>query len=363
VNDETTENPGHPAEKHGSPGWAKVLLVSLLAVLVLGTGAVLLPANDGPAPEPPFSDTAKAAAYADTRALLMDAAAAGSPPATVTLLQTQARALLAPAPASASSAAVSSASSAPRTKADFLTALSRSASQRLADAGNSDGGTARLLAAVGTAQLLESARLARAWGLPAPAGPSLALPTPALPTPVSSPAAAPSCTGDGGTTAAATAGGQANPADAGDALAAVVSAEQRAVYLYQVALTRLDGAAAVTAAADLSRHQDLLHEAEGRARQHCTEPPPREAGYRLPAGLASHAAAALGEQESAALPAYGELLALSDGATRQWAMAGLLEGARRMESWGASPEALPGLSVDPAALPELPESTSAAPLP
>ncbi len=357
MNDETTENPEHPAEKHGTPRWVTALLVSLLAVLVVGTGTVLLPADDGPAPEPPFSGTAKAAAYAETRALLADAAAAGSQPATVTLLETQARALLAPAPASAS-AAVSFPSAAPLTKADFLAALSRSAAQRLADAGKSDGGTARLLAAVGTAQLLESARLAGAWGLPAPAGPSLALPTA-----VSSPTVLPTCAAGGGTAAAAAAAGQADPADDGDALAAVVSAEQKAVYLYQVARTRLDGTAAGAAAADLSRHQDLLREAEALTRQHCTESPPREAGYRLPAGLASHAAAALAEQESAALPAYGELLALSDGATRRWAMAGLLEGARRMESWGTLPGALPGLSVEPAALPELPESSSAAPVP
>ena len=136
-------------------------------------------------------------------------------------------------------------------------------------------------------------------------------------------------------------------------------AEQEAVYIYQVARTRLEGTAAATAARDLAGHQDLLREAEALARQLCTEPPPREAGYRLPAGFASQAAAALGEQESAALPAYGELVALSDGGTRNWAIAGLLDSARRMESWGTLSGALPGLSVDPAALPELPGSTAA----
>lgn len=359
VNDETAENPERPAEKHGPHGWVKAGLVSLLAVLVLGTGAVLLPANDGPAPEPPFSETAKASAYAETRTLLVDASAAGGPPATVALLETQARALLAPAPASpaaASYAAGSSAPAVPTSKAAFLAGLSRSAAQRLADAGKSDGGTARLLAAVGTAQLLESVRLAGAWGLPAPAGPSLAPPTAAP-----SPMAAPTCAAGSGTTAAAPPAGEADPAGAGDALAAVVGAEQKAVYVYQVALARLDGPAAGTAAGDLARHQELLREAEALARLHCTEPPPREAGYRLPAGFGTQAAAALGEQESATLTAYGELVALSDGETRQWAMAGLLDGALRLESWGKLPGALPGLSVDPAALPPLPESAALPP--
>ncbi|WP_245953467.1 DUF4439 domain-containing protein [Arthrobacter silvisoli] len=326
--------------------------MSLLAVLVVGTGAVLLPANDGPAPVPPFSDTAKAAAYAETRALLADAAGTGSPRATVTLLETQARALLAPAPASPSTDA-SGSSATPPTRASFLAGLSRSASRRLADAGNSDGGTARLLAAVGTAQVLEAARLAAAWGLPVPAGPSLAS------TAASSPAAPPACAAGGGATASATAEAEAEPAGPGEALAAVVRAEQKAVYVYQVALARLDGSAAETAASDLARHQDLLREAEALARQHCTEPPPREAGYRLPAGFAAHASAALAEQESATLTAYGELVALSDSETRQWAIAGLLGGARRTESWGTSPGALPGLPVDPAALPTLPGSTAA----
>lgn len=352
MNDESAENPERPAGKQGPHGWVKPALVSLLAVLVVGTGAVLLPPNEGPAPEPSFSDTAKASAYAETLALLADADNAGSPAATMTLLETQARALLAPA-SPAASASATSAAPAPITKTRFLAGLSRSASQRLADAGNSDGGTARLLAAVGTAQLLEAVRLAAAWGLPAPSGPSLAA------TAAASPAPSSSCHDSGGPTPAATAVSPSGAAGPGEALAAVVRAEQKAVYVYQVALARLDGSASETAAADLSRHQELLREAEGLARQHCTEPPPREAGYRLPAGFAAHAAAALGEQETATLAAYGELVALSENETRQWAMAGLLDGARRTGSWGAPPGALPGLPVDPAQLPTLPVSTAA----
>jgi hypothetical protein len=361
VNDENARNPERPAEKHGTPRWVKAALVSLLAILVVGTGSVLLPAREEPAAGPPFSETAKAAAYAETRALMDAASATGSPPATLTLLETQARALLAPSAVTSpvSSSPVSSGSAAAPTRAVFVSGLGRSAAQRLADAGKSDGGTARLLAAVGTAQLLESTRLAAAWGLPAPARP--ALPASAG---LSSPAA--SCPAGGETASAPADEAESSDAEspdaaapgAGDALAAVVRAEQKAVYIYQVALTRLDGTAAATAARDLASHQDLLREAETLARQRCTEPPPREAGYRLPAGFASQAAAALGEQESAALPAYAELVALADGGTRAWAMAGLLDGARRMQSWGTVPGALPGLAVDPAGLPELPETAT-----
>lgn len=352
VNDET-------AEKHRAPGWLKASLVALLAVLVLGTGAVLLPPAEGPEPEPPFSETARAAAYEDTAALVAEASRAGSPAATVTLLETQARALLAPAPTAASSPAPAT----PVSKAAFLAGLSRSAAQRLADAGKSDGGAARLLAAVGTAQQLESARLAKAWGLPAPVplppaaatAPATPMPKPSCPAPAgtASPAAASPATASQGPAAAAT---------TADALAAVVGTEQKAVYLYQVALTRLEGAAAGTAATDLERHQRLLREAEALARQLCSKVPPREAGYQLPAGFATQAEATLAEQETAALPAYGELVALSDGATRRWAMAGLFDSARRLEALGSLPGALPGLSVDPAALPPLPQA-SASPLP
>ncbi|WP_253182844.1 DUF4439 domain-containing protein [Arthrobacter sp. SW1] len=354
MNDET-------AEKHGAPGWVKASLVALLAVLVLGTGAVLLPPAEGPEPEPPFSETARAAAYEDTVTLAAEAARAGSPAATVTLLETQARALLAPDP---TATAPSSGTATPASKSTFLSGLSRSAAQRLADAGKSDGGPARLLAAVGTAQHLESVRLAKAWSLPVPATPlpSAAASVPAAPTPEPSCTAAAGAVSPSAASPAASSQGPAAAATTADALAAVVGAEQKAVYLYQVALTRLEGASAAAAASDLEQHQLLLREAEALARQQCAKVPPREAGYQLPAGFASQAQATLAEQETAALPAYGELVALSDGATRRWAMAGLFDSARRLEAMGSPPGALPGLSVDPAALPPLPQA-SASPLP
>jgi hypothetical protein len=61
---------------------------------------------------------------------------------------------------------------------------------------------------------------------------------------------------------------------------------------------------------------------------------------------------------------YGDLVALSDGGIRQWAIAGLLAAANRAAQWGADSGPLPGIVVDTAQLPELatdspaPESTA-----
>ncbi len=76
--------------------------------------------------------------------------------------------------------------------------------------------------------------------------------------------------------------------------------------------------------------------------------PPREAGYTLEQSFLASPAAGLGRLEAAALPVYGDLVALSDGETRQWAIAALVGAARRAVLWGADPGSLPGLAADPA---------------
>ncbi len=118
--------------------------------------------------------------------------------------------------------------------------------QRLADAATADGGMARLLAAVGTAQLLQSSALAAAAGAPDPAAgapdprPAAAHPAPgSCPAATASPSSAP--VNNGGTAAGSMPSCRS--------LAALISTEQETMYGYQVALTRLDGAAAKSAAA------------------------------------------------------------------------------------------------------------------
>jgi len=230
--------------------------------------------------------------------------------------------------------------------------LARSGRQRLADAAAVDGGMARLLAAVGIGQLLQSSSLAAAAGVPDPAaaqqdpGPAgantAAASCPAAP---ASPAAAGSGTGTGAA---------AGKADLPGALAALIRTELETVYEYQVALTRLDGAAAKSAAEDLTRHEALVAGAESLSRRHCASIPPREAGYALDPAFLASPGPGLAALETAALPAYGDLVAFSDGDTRQWAIAGLLGAARRAAFWGATTDAVPGLAADPASFPTLP---------
>ncbi|AXJ10578.1 hypothetical protein CFN17_13875 [Arthrobacter sp. PM3] len=338
-------------------------LLACLALVVMGLGIALTPSPPPEPAEPPFSEQARADAL--TQALRLRTAgsrlnaAAGKPAAerTVTLLTTQAQALLLPgesplmtapaestaadsaAPAAGPPSAAPSSAPLPATAAELVTALADSGRRRLADAALADGGMARLLAAVGTGQLLQAADLAAGTGTAAPPMPEIAVPELA--------GACPSAPDAAGATASAA------PLDA--ALAAVVRAEEQTIYGYQVALPRLDGDAAVSATAGLARHDALLAGAETLTRQHCSNVPPREPGYTLGKSFLASPAAGLGNLEAAALPAYGDLIALGDGPTRQWAIAALLGSGHRAVLWGADPGALPGLASEAlASLPPLP---------
>ena len=110
-----------------------------------------------------------------------------------------------------------------------------------------------------------------------------------------------------------------------------------------MALPRLGGAAAKSAAEQLAHHEALLSGAASLSRLHCAAVPPREAGYVLDPAFLDSPAAGLGGLEAAALPVYGDLVALSEGETRQWAIAALLSAGKRAVLWGADTGALPGL--------------------
>jgi hypothetical protein len=362
----------------------RTALFVCLALIVVSLGMVLRPASPA---EPPVSERVRAAALADalrlrtaseqlgagTASPAVPALATAARPAldrTVSLLTTQARALLLPGQAASPAAAATTTAAtppaaagtaAPVTAAGLAADLAASGRQRLADAVAADGGMARLLAAVGAAQLLQSSAVAAAAGAPDPAaaapdagaaaGPavptaSATAPSPAVGCPV--PADPPS--------EAAAAGGPPvrGAADLGGALAALIRAELETVYGYQVALTRLDGGAAKTAADQLARHEALITAAEALSRASCAPIPAPEAGYALDPAFLAAPGPGLGALESGSLTAYGDLVALSDGTTRQWAVSGLLEAARRAALWGAEPGALPGLAADPASFPTLP---------
>ena len=370
VKDDTKENrrPGR---------YFRYGILASLAVLVISLGLALTPGPPPQAPEPPFSERARAAALAETMQLrlagskLADAVSGAERQGllrAVTLLTTQAKALTGPdqgpSPSATGAAAgtpavTASGTSAPSSgqaapldsPAALITALSASGGQRLSDAEGSDGGMARLLAAVGTAQLLQASSLATAVGAAAPDMP--AVPGPATP-PASSAAPAGSCPPV--PTPSGAGEGTATPATA---LAMTVKTEAETVYGYQVALARLEGTAAGSAAQLLARHESVLAEAEALSRAQCVDIPAREAGYTLGPLFLEAPAAGLGSLEAGTLPVYGDLVALSDGSTRQWAISGLLAAARRAALWGADSGPLPGIVVDTAQLPELPDASPA----
>jgi hypothetical protein len=231
--------------------------------------------------------------------------------------------------------------------------LSKSGKERLVDAERADGGMARLLAAVGTAQLLQATTLAQAAGSPPPA-----LPAPAA---TQRDAAAACTSGQPGPTAASS-----DSATLAAALSRVVRTEVETVYGYQVALTRLDGSAAEQAAGLLATHESLAAQAEAYTRVHCVPVPPREPGYTLDTSFLQKPAAGLASLEAGTLPVYGDLVALSDpgtgnGETRKWAVASLVAAAQRTMRWGSDPGPVPGIVLDTSLLPELLEPDAPSP--
>jgi hypothetical protein len=366
---------------------------ALAAAVVLSLGFVLIPREpEAPAP-PPISEQARAAAFADTvrlRALALaagDAAGrAGQGPAAaasqraVTLLTMQTRALMLPAealpaasptppgasvsasPATASASAVPS-PSAPPPAAELATelaaALHESGARRLADAEKADGGMARLLGGTGITQVLAAEELAAATGTPLATLPGTTLPgafpgsssSSVPPSPAASSSAGP---GTGSPVASCTTTRTQGGADLASSLTSVVGAEQELVYAYQAALTRLPPASLAPASDFLMQHEDLRHAARDAAAAQCAVLPPTPAGYALDAAFLADPAAALGVLEAGALPAYGDLVALSAGAGRGWALAALQTAARRTAFWGASPGPVAGVILDESALPRLP---------
>jgi hypothetical protein len=355
---------------------------SLAALLVLSLGFALIPAEPPAPAEPPFSEQARAAALEETlelRSAGMDLAAsgaggtAGSPAdggvdQVVTLLTIQARALLLPgnaafaeaatlppaaAPAAAASPTAAASSPSPPavvTVAEFAADLAASGRQRLKDAETADGGMARLLAGAGTAQLLAAERLGAAGAPEAeplgtePQGTErqeAALAPPACP-------ATPSPATSASTSPPAAAG-------LGAALVAAAGAELETVYGYQAALTRLPPEAAGPASEFLAQHQDLAAQAEEYGRMQCVTLPPQPPGYVLDQEFLDAPAGGLAGLEADTLPPYGDVVALTEGPTRAWALSALQGAARRAQHWGAGPDPLPGLVLDEGQLPQLPQ--------
>lgn len=344
---------------------------ALAALLVVSLGLVLIPREPSPPAAPPFSEQARASAFADSLTLRaagldLEGAAGATAPApqaaalarVVTLLTVQAQALMLPADAAGDPALDGAATDAatapatvtpPSTTADFAAALQTSGAQRLQDAETADGGMARLLAGAGTAQLLAAEDLASATGMvlaPLPgAGSSSASPAPTMPVTASAAASCPSkaAVADAGT-----------GADLGSAFVSAVAGELELVYAYQAALTRLDSGSAAPASDFLARHRVLRGEAEAMGMSRCAAVPPRQPGYALSQAFLADPAAGLGTLEAGTLPVLGDLVALSEGPERAWSLSALQSAARRTVYWGASAGPVPGVLLDEAVLPQLP---------
>jgi hypothetical protein len=214
---------------------------------------------------------------------------------------------------------------------------------------------ARLLAGAGTAQLLAAEDIAKAAGIALAATPVADLPDAGAHSPTAQ-------ASDRSTVSAAASCPAGPPGDGtslGSALASAVAAELELVYAYQAALTRLDAGSAVPASGFLAQHQDLHGDAEALAAAGCTGVPPQPAGYPLSQAFLAAPATALGALEAGSLPVYGDLVALSEGSGRVWAIAALQSAARRTLHWGSSPGAVPGLVLAEPELPELPETVRA----
>jgi hypothetical protein len=376
VNDDSTEISARRR-------YFRYAVFSLTALLVMSLGIALVP-HQAPAPaETPFSERARAAALADALALraagqsLAGAAARKDAPASidvldkvVTLLTIQARALELPgetpgsfvatepgqetapdASVEGSALPTASAPPGPSSAAELAAALSASGTRRLTDALRADGGMARLLAGAGAAQLLAAQDVAASAGVPPkelPGRQEDAKPS-AQPTPATDECTSPA------PSAEVEGQGEGVGAAVGPALTAVLESELEAVYGYQAALTRLDPAAAARASALLAEHMDLADEAETYAALHCAALPPTQPGYVLDASFLDAPAAGLARLESGILTAFGDVVALSAGPTRDWAIQALVAAAHRTVLWGGDPGAVPGLALDEFRLPPLPE--------
>jgi hypothetical protein len=130
-----------------------------------------------------------------------------------------------------------------------------------------------------------------------------------------------------------------------------------------VALPRLAPAEAGPASEFLGVHKDLAAAAAERLRAACGGPVPQQPGYVLDPGFLAAPAAGLGKLEAATLASYGDVVAVSQGQDRTWALAALRSAAGRALRWGADPGPVPGLTLDIGQLPALPAGTGLAPSP
>ncbi|WP_434618702.1 DUF4439 domain-containing protein [Arthrobacter sp. A5] len=258
---------------------------------------------------------------------------------------------------------------------ELIDGLAANSTTSLTAAGTADGTVARVLASGGAATLMQARALAAAAALPVPNSPYLASgsvsPGSGTVSPgsaagtngasdVASNGASGSPSGGSATSGLAAASsvpcaGQRSPAagiNDGQALLAATTAEQKAIYAYQVAATRLTDPASSLAVRILSAHEASLRALQDLLAAKCLAVPAVEPGYALAPGFTAQPAAALAGLEDQLGLLYGELIALSGptdtsppAAIRSVAITGLIDTAQHRLLWAAPDRPLPGLDL------------------
>ena len=302
---------------------------------------------------------------AQARALASTTAPKAAPLATT--LEHQFAALTPPAPSSVRPSQHLSPSTGPTTLPQLVAAVRTSASDLLDQARRDpDGGLARLYTAAAQGRLDALGPLLPSG---APSGTDLVKPgggapsascssgasspdADATPAPTAATASA-SGTADAGPASSASAAPTPSPR-AVDATQAVLRAGRHLTYLYQVAEVRLDHGAR----ADADRFETAVRssgsDAAAWVRAACAQPAVPEAGYELPVTFLKAPATGLGAVEEEMANAALDLVAVSEGDLRAWAMEQYLAAGSRARHW--DPTAGAG-----SALPGVPEAASASP--
>ncbi|MCC3280600.1 ferritin-like domain-containing protein [Arthrobacter sp. zg-Y40] len=232
----------------------------------------------------------------------------------------------------------------------YLEALWESAEANLHAAWRADAGTARLLAATGSAQQIWALRLADLSGVELPAGPD------AAGTDAAGTGGSANCpggkTGDRPETAAATAAPGDRP-DAAAALKTVIDAELGTAYAYEVALAQAEPSPEVAGAwrKQVTDHKATGTDAVAHLSNLCLPAVAPVAAYRLDPDFLRDPAASLPAMEEQFPAVYADLVALSDGNLRGWAIDRLTAVSTERYRTADTVPAAPGLDAVPDDLP------------
>ncbi|NYE96702.1 hypothetical protein FHU41_002952 [Psychromicrobium silvestre] len=323
----------------------RALLLALLAVLLVALGSTV--ATNVPA-GPTATEQARSQALNSSQQLLSESQLllTASPKAALLPALKNAESTLSAAVKSLSlTTATVTASTTPQstsqgtqkpTVAEFVAGLDAAAQSNLSTSASVDPGLARLLASVGSGQVIASQYLAQLSGLKHSA---VSAPT------VTAPPSSSCSTSSSSSAGTASSASQQAPASQ-DALNAVALAEQKAIYAYQVAATRMETQQATDSTLKLlASHQASLSAAQNQFQALCLQAPAQQPGFPLSAAFLTSPNTVLASLENQLSLVYGDLVGLSDGSLRQWAIAQLLASGRNALLYSAPQQPLPGLKL------------------